>query len=247
MSESNTRSILQPTPLTHQQVIDLADTNASPQQALKKRKLDANDATATTSNAYESETESLSQVNTDSNHGNNGNCKKRKFAEIETIDITEDTPPTEDNDDGNHNQKKARKKRNDDDIFSMYAIRKILKNDEALNEFQISAEAATVIGKATQLFADKLLKECMLKLKNNALTYDDIAMCVDGENNLAFLSDIVPKRITFKKASKQMQANQAALHDEPPPLIPLNNDAKDSNHNVHTKSNQDNEMELDDV
>jgi len=83
------------------------------------------------------------------------------------------------------------------DVFSMYAIKKILNADETLDEFQMSSDAAHLIGKATEYFMNDLLIGSIGKSKGKLLEYDDISSYIDSEENLAFLSDIVPLRVPY--------------------------------------------------
>merc|ERR1712154_385434 len=94
-------------------------------------------------------------------------------------------------------------------VFSKGIIRKILKSDQTLAEFQISGDAAHIIGKATEYFMNDLLIGSMANSKDKKLGYDDIAGYIDSEENLAFLSDICPKRVPYHTVSrfKQKEGN----------------------------------------
>ena len=117
------------------------------------------------------------------------------------------------------------------DIFSTYSIRKLLKADTTLNASnfvkcastscmhqhhvrmcqQISSDAAKIIGKAASVFMAELLRGSMANSKNNKLEYDDIATYIDAEDNLSFLSDIIPKRVLFSEVSgKDKEDDEAA-------------------------------------
>lgn len=103
---------------------------------LKKMKLDAN-SSEITSVASSTTNESISNKN-------NKN-RKRKRMEIETIDITENTSTTEETSTSASNEidinskknekKKRTKRKNKNEIFSNYAIKKIIKADQTLNDF----------------------------------------------------------------------------------------------------------------
>merc|ERR1712129_342826 len=93
---------------------------------------------------------------------------------------------------------------NEKDIFSTYSIRKLLKADTTLNagNLQISSDAANLIGKAASVFMAELLRGSVANSKNDKLEYDDIAAYIDSEDNLSFLSDIVPKRVVFSEVQR---------------------------------------------
>eukprot|EP00483_Globobulimina_turgida_P008697 UN08715 len=105
----------------------------------------------------------------------------------------------------------------------MYCIKKMLKADQTLNDFQIPAEAATIIGKATHFFMDELLQESISNAKNNTLEYDNIASYIDSTDKLSFLTDIVPTRILYSTISDN------------------NTEKSENNDNSNNKMEQDNE------
>ena len=81
-----------------------------------------------------------------------------------------------------------------------------------------------------QYFMDELLKGSISKSNHKELNYDDIATYIDAEENLSFLSDIVPKRVTFSKITNKInhEINQ----------LPITNDLNQSNDNKMDQDKQ---------
>lgn len=217
---------------TAKEIIDLVQS-VSPEPALKRRKLDGNSSVIT---SVASSIPSESTSNTNSNSNGNGKNRKRKRMEIETIDITQDSSTSNETStttsssneiDINTNKKKKKKsksqRKNKDDIFSSYAIKKIIKGDQTLCDFQVSAEAVNIIGKVTQHFMDELLKGSISNSTNKELEYDNIADYIDSSDKFSFLSDIVPPRLTFKKACNKIRK---AVNPLPISIANSNNDNK---------------------
>eukprot|EP00486_Rosalina_sp_Unknown_P001228 CAMPEP_0201565292 /NCGR_PEP_ID=MMETSP0190_2-20130828/4309_1 /ASSEMBLY_ACC=CAM_ASM_000263 /TAXON_ID=37353 /ORGANISM="Rosalina sp." /LENGTH=249 /DNA_ID=CAMNT_0047982617 /DNA_START=20 /DNA_END=769 /DNA_ORIENTATION=+ len=240
MNETNTGS---QDDETAKEIIDLAQS-VTPEPALKRRKLDGNSSVITSvASSIPSETTS----NTNSNSNDNNKNRKRKRMEIETIDITQDsssneTSATTSNEiDINTNKKKKKKskRKNKNDIFSSYAIKKIIKGDQTLNNFQVSAEAVNIIGKVTQHFMDELLKGSISNSTNNELEYDNIANYIDSSDKFSFLSDIVPPRITFNKA-----ANKNKIRKEMNQL-PISNENSNNDNKQKSAKHEKEEMDQD--
>eukprot|EP00483_Globobulimina_turgida_P012628 UN12651 len=186
MSQSVSTSILHPAVLTPAETINLADSTSPAEPALKKRKLNENGSIPIATSTFDSTDTSNNSSDTSSE---NTHSKKRKIMDIDSKD---------DDDNIDHNKNKNKKQK---DVFSMYCIKKMLKADQTLNDFQISAEAAAIIGKATHCFMDELLKESISNATNNTLEYDNIASYIDSKDKLSFLTDIVPTRISYGKIS----------------------------------------------
>ena len=82
----------------------------------------------------------VSKSSYNTNNNQNSNKRKRKTMDIETIDITQDSTSTEtstesSNEIDSNKKKNSKKRRKKSNIFSSYAIRKIIKADETLNDF----------------------------------------------------------------------------------------------------------------
>eukprot|EP01084_Bolivina_argentea_P051151 94081_1 len=163
--------------------------------------------------------------------------KKRKLDATESITTSTDnsntsrsSTETNSNDiETTSSKRKSPKRKSKKDIFSIYSIKKLLKADEKLGDTHISSEAATLIGKATQLFLDEMLKESIANSNNNQLEYDHIASYIDSKDKLAFLSDIVPTRVEYGQISNNIKK-----------------DCKDTaDNNENNTSNTNNRMEID--
>merc|ERR1712228_84523 len=171
-------SILHPLPLS----VANTPNNDSNEPALKKRKLNDNDSIATSeSNSNNKSLNSSSETKS--------NSKKRKQMDVDTGSSS-----------NSDNQSKHKKS-----AFSSHSIKKLFKADQTLKDLQITGDAIKIIAHATQCFMDDVLKESISNAKaskNDELEYDHIANYIDSKDNLAFLSDIIPKRVDFSKAMK---------------------------------------------
>lgn len=62
----------------------------------------------------------------------------------------------------------------------------------------ISQDAIFLVTKATEMFISDLTEKSFPK-KGNTLKYEDLAEYVNDENNLEFLLQIIPKKISIKE------------------------------------------------
>ena len=86
---------------------------------------------------------------------------------------------------------------------------------------------------------DELLKGSIANSKNNDLEYDNIANFIDSNDKFSFLSDIVPKRISFNKACNKIRKEINEL----PISIEMNNKNKNSNNHNKPETNTEKEIE----
>ncbi|KAL5287786.1 CHRAC1 family protein [Megaselia abdita] len=77
-------------------------------------------------------------------------------------------------------------------------IRTIMKSTE--DAANISQEAIFLVAKATEMFINDLTEKSFDKgKKGNTLKYEDLAEYVNDENNLEFLLQIIPKKMSVKE------------------------------------------------
>lgn len=77
-------------------------------------------------------------------------------------------------------------------------IRTIMKSTE--DAANISQDAIFLVTKATEMFINELTEKSFDKgKKGNTLKYEDLAEYVNNENNLEFLLQIIPKKISIKE------------------------------------------------
>eukprot|EP00123_Amoebidium_parasiticum_P001114 comp12139_c0_seq1/m.6882 comp12139_c0_seq1/g.6882 ORF comp12139_c0_seq1/g.6882 comp12139_c0_seq1/m.6882 type:complete len:103 (-) comp12139_c0_seq1:86-394(-) len=85
-------------------------------------------------------------------------------------------------------------------------VRRLVKSDGSVHSTRDEAVVATA--RATELFVQHLVRtaaEVARKDRRKVLQYKDLAAAVAEQDNLHFLADIVPERVSYAKALKERE------------------------------------------
>ncbi|EGC32707.1 hypothetical protein DICPUDRAFT_155311 [Dictyostelium purpureum] len=119
-----------------------------------------------------------------------------KEEDKDTKDIGDSTATTANTAD--KKKKVSRSARSHDTQLPIARIKRIMKNDKDVK--LISSDALMLVTKSTELFLDYFCKEAYKKTKSQGrkiLSYKDISSAIKDIENLTFLTEIVPEKITM--------------------------------------------------
>ncbi|KAN0026238.1 hypothetical protein ACTFIV_007222 [Dictyostelium citrinum] len=104
-----------------------------------------------------------------------------------------------DKDNTNEEKKKSSKRRprvEGDIQLPVARIKRIMRSDKDVKT--ISSDAVMLVAKSTEMFLDYLVKEAYKTSgKKKTLQYKDLASTIKGVDNLEFLSEIIPEKVSI--------------------------------------------------
>lgn len=128
-------------------------------------------------------------------------------------------------------------------------VKRIIKQDDDV--VGVSNSAVYSIAAATELFAQYFTEQALLSAQGDRrkkLQYGDFASAVSNTEQLEFLSDLVPKKVPYKKVIEHKQAKEQGIRKYFTGQQEVEDDGDEYNNNTITENeNRSNTHEVIDI